>query len=208
MKGAFISTHKCTKHVFFSVEAEKKCPPFPPDAFLFLQNTEISGKIGKNIIRKVFDIHDTCICHGNICRSPMAEYLFRDMVEKRGLSAQFHIASAATSREEIGNGVYPPAKRKLASVGISCTMHHARQVTKEDYAAYDYLLVAERYNIPNLMRQIKEDSDHKVYRLLDFSSRPRDIADPWYTGDFDITYHDITEGLEGFLAYLKKENKL
>ena len=85
----------------------------------------------------------------------MAEYLFRDMVEKRGLSAQFHIASAATSREEIGNGVYPPAKRKLASVGISCTMHHARQVTKEDYAAYDYLLVAERYNIPNLMRQIK-----------------------------------------------------
>lgn len=153
-------------------------------------------------------IHVLFICHGNICRSPMAEYLFRDMVEKRGLSSQFHIASAATSREEIGNGVYPPAKRKLASVGISCTMHHARQVTKEDYAAYDYLLVAERYNIPNLMRQIKEDPDHKVYRLLDFSSRPRDIADPWYTGDFDITYHDITEGLEGFLAYLKKENKL
>ena len=92
------------------------------------------------------------ICHGNICRSPMAEYLFRDMVEKRGLAAQFHIASAATSREEIGNGVYPPAKRKLASVGISCTMHHARQVTKEDYAAYDYLLVAERYNISKSRR--------------------------------------------------------
>ena len=110
--------------------------------------------------------------------------------------------------EEIGNGVYPPAKRKLASVGISCTMHHARQVTKEDYTAYDYLLVAERYNIPNLMRQIKEDPDHKVYRLLDFSDRPRDIADPWYTGDFDITYHDIMEGLEGFLAYLQKEGKL
>ena len=128
-------------------------------------------------------IHVLFICHGNICRSPMAEYLFRDMVEKRGLAAQFHIASAATSREEIGNGVYPPAKRKLASVGISCTMHHARQVTKEDYAAYDYLLV-------------------------DFSSRPRDIADPWYTGDFDITYHDIIEGLEGFLAYLQKEGKL
>ena len=99
-------------------------------------------------------IHVLFICHGNICRSPMAEYLFRDMVEKRGLSAQFHIASAATSREEIGNGVYPPAKRKLASVGISCNMHHARQVTKEDYAAYDYLLVAERYNIPNLMRTL------------------------------------------------------
>ena len=153
-------------------------------------------------------IHVLFICHGNICRSPMAEYLFRDMVEKRGLSAQFHIASAATSREEIGNGVYPPAKRKLASVGISCTMHHARQVTKEDYAAYDYLLVAERYNIPNLMRQIKEDPDHKVYRLLDFSSRPRDIADPGIQEISISRYHDIAEGLEGFLAYLKKENKL
>ena len=148
------------------------------------------------------------ICHGNICRSPMAEYLFRDMVQKKGLSDLFHIASAATSREEIGNGVYPPAKRKLASVGISCNMHHARQVTKADYNAYDYLLVAERYNIPNLMRQIKEDSDHKVYRLLDFSAHPRDIADPWYTGDFDTTYDDIMEGLEAFLEHLKKEGNL
>ena len=95
-------------------------------------------------------IHVLFICHGNICRSPMAEYLFRDMVEKRGLSAQFHIASAATSREEIGNGVYPPAKRKLASVGISCNMHHARQVTKEDYTAYDYLLVAEPVSYTHL----------------------------------------------------------
>ena len=148
------------------------------------------------------------LCHGNICRSPMAEYLFRDMVQKKGLSDCFHIASAATSREEIGNGVYPPAKRKLASVGISCTMHHARQVTKADYDAYDYLLVAERYNIPNLMRQIKEDPQHKVSRLLDFSTHPRDIADPWYTGDFDVTYDDIMEGLEAFLEHLKKEGKL
>ena len=148
------------------------------------------------------------ICHGNICRSPMAEYLFRDMVQKKGLSDCFHIASAATSREEIGNGVYPPAKRKLASVGISCAMHYARQVTKTDYAEYDYLLVAEHYNIPNLMRQIKEDPEKKVYRLLDFSNRPRDIADPWYTGDFDITYEDIMDGLEAFLAHLRKEGKL
>ncbi|MGN0135279.1 arsenate reductase/protein-tyrosine-phosphatase family protein [Anaerotignum sp.] len=147
------------------------------------------------------------ICHGNICRSPMAEYLFRDMVQKRGISQEFYIASAATSREEIGNGVYPPAKRKLASVGISCEMHHARQVTKADYDTYDYFLVAERYNIPNLMRQIKEDPEHKVHRLLDFSAHPRDIADPWYTGDFDTTYDDIMEGLEGFLAYLEKEKK-
>ena len=138
----------------------------------------------------------------------MAEYLFRDMVQKKGLSDRFHIASAATSREEIGNGVYPPAKRKLASVGISCTMHHARQVTKADYDAYDYLLVAERYNIPNLMRQIKEDPENKVHRLLDFCNHPRDIADPWYTGDFDITYNDIMEGLEAFLIHLKNEGKL
>ena len=129
-------------------------------------------------------------------------------IQKKGLSDCFHIASAATSREEIGNGVYPPAKRKLASVGISCAMHHARQVTKADYDEYDYLLVAERYNIPNLMRQIKNDPNHKVYRLLDFSDHPRDIADPWYTGDFDVTYDDIMEGLEAFLEHLKKEGKI
>ena len=148
------------------------------------------------------------ICHGNICRSPMAEYIFRDMVRNKGLSNQFEIASAATSREEIGNGVYPPAKRKLASVGISCDGHHARQVTQADYSIYDYILVAERYNIPNLMRQIKGDPDGKVHRLLDFSDRPRDIADPWYTGDFDITYTDIVEGLEAFLLYLKKKGQI
>ena len=148
------------------------------------------------------------ICHGNICRSPMAEYIFRDMVRNKGFSNQFEIASAATSREEIGNGVYPPAKCKLASVGISCDGHHARQVTQADYSIYDYILVAERYNIPNLMRQIKGDPDGKVHRLLDFSDRPRDIADPWYTGDFDITYTDIVEGLEAFLLYLKKKGQI
>ena len=148
------------------------------------------------------------LCHGNICRSPMAEYLFRDMVQKKGIAGQFHIASAATSREEIGNGVYPPAKRKLASVGISCNMHHARQVTKADYEEYDYLLVAEQYNLRNLQRIIKDDPDHKIYRLLDFCDQPRDIADPWYTGNFDITYDDIMEGLEAFLNHLEKEGLL
>ena len=148
------------------------------------------------------------ICHGNICRSPMAESVMTHLVTQAKRNHEFVIDSAAVSREEIGNGVYPPAKRKLASVGISCSMHHARQVTKADYEEYDYLLVAERYNIPNLMRQIKEDPDQKVYRLLDFSDRPRDIADPWYTGDFDVTYDDIMEGLESFLEHLKKEGKL
>ena len=148
------------------------------------------------------------ICHGNICRSPMAEDLFRDMVQKKGIAGQFHIASAATSREEIGNGVYPPAKRKLASVGITCDMHHARQVTKQDYEEYDYLLAAEQYNLRNLQRIIKDDPKRKIYRLLDFCDRPRDIADPWYTGNFDITYDDIMEGLEGFLKHLEKEGLL
>ncbi|MBR4015293.1 MAG: low molecular weight phosphotyrosine protein phosphatase [Anaerotignum sp.] len=148
------------------------------------------------------------ICHGNICRSPMAEYLFRDMVKNKGIADQFHIASAATSREEIGNGIYPPARRKLASVGINADGHSAKQVTKADYTEYDFLIVMERYNIPNLMRQIKEDPQNKVFRLLDFTQHPTDIADPWYTGDFDRTHKDIMKGLEGFLAYLQKEGLL
>ena len=148
------------------------------------------------------------ICHGNICRSPMAEYMCKDKVKKLGLGDRFHIASAATSREEIGNGVYPPAKKKLKSVGITADNHHARQVTKEDYDTYDYLLVMERYNIPNLMRILKDDRQKKVYRLLDFAEEKGDIADPWYTGDFETTYKDIERGLDGFFRMLEKEGKL
>lgn len=147
------------------------------------------------------------ICLGNICRSPMAEFIFRDMVTKRGLADQFEIASAGTSREELGNPVYPPAKRKLREHGIDPVGKTARQMTKQDYAAYDYLLAAETHNIRSMERMIGKDGEHKIYRLLDFSDRPRDIADPWYTGDFDITYDDIVEGCEAFLAYLEKEGK-
>ncbi len=142
------------------------------------------------------------ICHGNICRSPMSEFILRDMVTKRGLSNQFHIASAATSREEIGNPVYPPAKRILRKHGISCDGKYAVQVTRADYDNYDYLLAAEDRNILNMRRIIGDDPAHKVYRLLDFSDRPRNIADPWYTGDFETTYADIVEGCEAFLRYL------
>lgn len=144
------------------------------------------------------------ICHGNICRSPMAEYIFKKMVADRGLSRQFEISSAATSREEIGNGVYPPAKRKLNSVGISCDGHHARQVTKADYAYYDYLIVMEQYNIRNLLRIIGSDSEKKVYKLLEFAGSGADIDDPWYTGDFETAYREIVEGLEGFLKQVVK----
>lgn len=148
------------------------------------------------------------VCHGNICRSPMAEYIFRDMVAKRGLSDRFSIASAATSREEIGNPVYPPAKRKLREHGIDPAGKTARQMTKRDYEEYDYLLAAEQYNIRNMKRIIGDDPAQKVYRLLDFSDRPRDIDDPWYTGNFDTAWNDIVEGCEAFLEYLKKEGKI
>ena len=148
------------------------------------------------------------LCHGNICRSPMSEFIFRDMVQKRGLAARFKIASAATSREEIGNPVYPPARRKLREHGIDPVGKTARQMTKADYQEYDYLLAAENYNIRNMMRILGSDPEHKVSRLLDFSDRPRDIADPWYTGNFDITWDDIVEGCEAFLEYLKREGKI
>ena len=148
------------------------------------------------------------VCHGNICRSPMAEFIFRDMVNKRGLGAQFFIASAATSREEIGNPVYPPAKRKLKEHGIDPAGKTARQMTAGDYRDFDYLLAAERYNIRNMERITGGDPEHKIYRLLDFSDRPRDIADPWYTGDFDEAWDDIVEGCQAFLAWLKKEGKI
>ena len=123
------------------------------------------------------------ICHGNICRSPMAEFVFKKIVKDNGLEKEFYISSAATSTEEIGNSVYPPAKRKLAEHNISCEGKKAIQVTKSDYDKYDYLIVMEEYNIRNLMRIIKNDKDNKVHRLLDFTDKPKDIDDPWYTGD-------------------------
>ena len=148
------------------------------------------------------------VCHGNICRSPMAEFIFRDMVAKRGLAAEFSIASAATSREEIGNPVYPPAKRKLKEHGIDPAGKTARQMTAQDYKDYDYLLAAERYNIRNMERITGGDPQYKIFRLLDFSDRPRDIADPWYTGDFDEAWDDIVEGCQAFLKWLGKEGKI
>jgi len=146
------------------------------------------------------------VCHGNICRSPMAEFIFRDLVSTRGFAADFHIASAATSSEEIWNGignpVYPPARKKLAEHGLSCEGKRAVQLVKADYSRYDYLLGMEERNIINMKRIQGSDPEHKVYRLLDFSTRPRNIADPWYSGDFDTTYEDIKEGCEAFLEFL------
>lgn len=140
------------------------------------------------------------ICHGNICRSPMAEFLLKDIVKKRGLADAFEIASAATSREEIGNPVHYGTRNKLAQFGISVAGKHAVQVTKLDYEHYDLLLVMDSNNIRNLRRVIGEDTQNKVQLLLDYTERKGEsIADPWYTGDFDVTYNDIMEGLAGLL---------
>ena len=143
------------------------------------------------------------ICHGNICRSPMAEFLLKDMVAKRGIASQFGIASAATSREEIGNPVHHGTRKKLAQFGISVAGKTARQMTRRDYENYDYIIAMDRNNLRNIDRIIGKDDYNKVSLLLDFAGRNgQSIADPWYTGDFDITYDDIKQGLDGFLEYL------
>ena len=144
------------------------------------------------------------VCHGNICRSPMAEFVMKDLVNKKGMADQFEIASAATSTEEIGNPVYPPAKRKLKEHGISCEGKTARQMTKEDYAYYDYIIAMDRFNLRNMTRFVGNDPDNKVSLLMGFTSQPKDVADPWYTGDFDATWDDVYEGCVGILKKLNK----
>ncbi len=142
------------------------------------------------------------ICHGNICRSPMAQYVLQNMVEERGIADSFYIDSAATSTEEIGNGVHYGTRRKLAEVGIPCGNHKAIQLTKRDYEKYDYLIGMDSANIRNINRIVGDDSENKVYKLLEFANLQRDIADPWYTGNFDQTYEDIVAGCECLLEVL------
>jgi protein-tyrosine phosphatase len=150
------------------------------------------------------------VCLGNICRSPMAEFVFKDMVKKQGLADQFYIASAATSREEIGNPVHPGTRKKLNSLGISVAGKYATQLCKKDAEIYDYILGMEQRNIINIHKIIGENTNNKVCRLLDLTNKPRDIADPWYTGDFEQTYNDIYEGctalLEECISHMGKED--
>ena len=143
------------------------------------------------------------ICHGNICRSPMAEFVMKDLVKKAGVADRFEIASAAVSREELGNPVYPPARRKLAENGISCDGKTARQVTKADYAYYDHLICMDTSNLRNLDRIIGSDPEGKVSLLLEHAGSNRSVADPWYTGDFDATWDDVTAGCIGLLNELR-----
>lgn len=148
------------------------------------------------------------VCLGNICRSPMAEFVMKDMVKKKGLEQYFHIASAATSSEESGNPVHYGTRNKLQQYGISTAGKYAVRMTKKDYQDYDYLIGMEQRNLANMLRIAGGDPDGKIFRLLDFSDDPRDIADPWYTGNFDVTYDDIVEGCEAFLEFLKQEHAI
>lgn len=145
------------------------------------------------------------VCHGNICRSPMAEFVMRDMVNKAGLSDKIYVESAATSTEELGNDIHSGTRGKLREMGIPFEKRRARQVTPSDYRDFDYLIVMDGNNVRNLRRIIGEDRDGKVYKLLDFTERRgEDIADPWYTGNFDETYTDVCEGCRGLLDRLVK----
>ncbi|MBR2289297.1 MAG: low molecular weight phosphotyrosine protein phosphatase [Clostridia bacterium] len=148
------------------------------------------------------------VCLGNICRSPMAEFMMKSVVREKGMESEFYIDSAATSFEEVGNGVHYGTRKKLEEMGISYTDHRARRITPEDYEKFDYIIGMEESNIKNIKRIVGEDREDKIYKLLDFSKNPRDIADPWYTGNFEETYEDIKEGLEGFLEYLKDKKNL
>jgi protein-tyrosine phosphatase len=139
------------------------------------------------------------VCHGNICRSPMAEFVMKYLVKEAGLEDQFEIASAATSTEEIGNPVYPPARRKLEEHGISCEGKRARVITRDDYHHYDQIVVMDSENLQSLRWLFGKDKDHKVKLLMDYTDRPGEVADPWYTGDFEATWRDVLEGCKALL---------
>lgn len=160
----------------------------------------LENEINRRKIKVLF------VCLGNICRSPMAEFIFKDMLDKKGLSNNFIVKSAATSYEEVGNDIHYGAKDKLIQKSIPFTKRKAIRITAEDYKKYNFIIGMEESNIRNIKRIIGDDLDNKISKLLDYSDNPRDIADPWYTGNFEITYNDIVEGCNGFIEYLKKSN--
>ena len=147
-------------------------------------------------------------CHGNICRSTLSQSVFTYMVKKRGLGDQFYIDSFATSTEEIGNPHERGTVRKLQEVGIPLVPHRSKQITQKDYDSFDYIIGMDEWNMKNLRRMLKEDPEEKIYKFLSFAGSSRDIADPWYTGDFNATYEDVIEGCEGFLDYLRDNGEI
>ena len=147
------------------------------------------------------------VCHGNICRSTMAESVMTYLVQQHHLAEQFEISSAATSREEIGNPPHYGTVGKLRQVGIPLIPHRAVQMTRADYEYYDYLIGMDSANIRNMIRIAGDDRDNKIYKLLQFAGIDRDVADPWYTGDFEATYKDVMTGCEALLQYILESNK-
>ncbi len=142
------------------------------------------------------------VCHGNICRSPMAEFLFKDIVKSKGKESEFIIKSSATSSEELGNPVHYGTQRVLSRHNISCSGKYAVKLTASDYDKYDYFIGMDSRNISNMLRIFGGDKDNKIKLLLDFTSTPRDVADPWWTGDFESTYNDVLNGTQAFYEYL------
>ncbi len=142
------------------------------------------------------------VCHGNICRSTMAEFVLKDLVAKRGLADRFHIESAATSAEELGNPVHPGTRRILEGLGIDCSAKRARRLRKADYDEFDLIIAMDSQNMRNMDRMLGDDPDHKLHKLLEYAGSDGDIADPWYTGDFETTYDDVNAGCHGLLAFL------
>ena len=142
------------------------------------------------------------VCHGNICRSPLAEFIMKELVEIKGLANDFYIKSAATSTEEIGNPIYPPVRRILEKRGIDYSSKRAVRVQKSDYEKYDYIVCMDKNNLRNISCIVGEDTENKISLLLDFTNRKGDVADPWYTGDFDTTLKDVEEGCNGLLDYV------
>lgn len=168
------------------------------------ETTEIQGI--QEVLIKVIKV--CFICHGNICRSTMAQFVFQDMVNKQGLADQFEIDSKATSTEELGNPPHRGTVRKMNEMGIPMKPHRASQLRKSDYHNFDFLIGMDTWNMRNMNRILGGDPEGKVYKFLTFGSDGRDIADPWYTGNFDETYRDVVEGCEGFLAYLEEQGML
>ena len=145
------------------------------------------------------------ICHGNICRSTMAEFYMKHIVKKAGLTDSIYIESAATSREEIGNDTHYGTKQKLDEMDIPYTRRKARQVTMDDYRNFDYLIIMDENNARNLLLIIDDDVDHKVYKAMTFVGEGRDVKDPWYTGNFDETYDDISRSCDALLELIKEQ---
>ena len=145
------------------------------------------------------------VCHGNICRSPIAEFVMKQLIMDAGMEDQFYIESAATSTEEIGNPVYPPARRKLAEHGISCAGKTARQITRQDYQKFDYLIGMDDANLRNMKRFYNNDPEGKISLLMDYTNQPGSVADPWYTGDFEATWIDVLEGCTELLKHLQNQ---